>query len=110
MSFIGRTTSGTGRTHQALEKFLPGAKRSNRRNAEFAEADIFAQRIAGAQELNETARQFDNRRNLEREAAVLDLARQVAAGFEHFAGAIGQSMQASQKLRRRSRSAQLFDT
>ena len=99
-SFIGwRSADGAGRADQAIEQSLGGAERADRRDPELAEADIFAQRVAVPQQSDEMPRQRDDGGNLERKPPVLDLPRQVAAVFQHGAGALGKAMQAGEQLR-----------
>ena len=103
-SFIGWRSGGAWCPDQALEQLFGGAECANRGNAELAEPDIFAQRIAMAQQMDETPGERHDCRDFKRKPAVLDLFRQIAAGLKHAAGAAGKAVQTGQQLRRRARS------
>src|SRR4029079_12782958 len=92
-SFMGWRSGGSRCPDQALEQFLGGAKRSNRGDTELAAPDIFAQRVAGSQQMHEMPGERQDRRDFQRKPAVLDLLRQIAAGFKHNRGAVGKAMQ-----------------
>ena len=84
-------------------------KRPHARDPEFAEADVFAQRVPRPQQSYEMPRQRHNGGDFERKPHVLDLHGQMRALFQHGPGAVGKPVQAGEQFRRRARRIQRLD-